>query len=216
MVTTVIVTVVTVMTKERSTYTRGTRNASALAALALLICLFALPARAQELRKQENVQLSSKEETVDSLQMGAGTLALVRTGEPVDLQMELRLNGKKVLDAEAMYAGFKAHFREMETGEVVVMWLSEGGSACPAQFRLIRVEGAGRVSLTDEFGDCSDSPDITLKSLPEEEITLRFPGYYRLSQQSEPGFRKPPPTTWVYKKGVLRELKPAAKGGTKP
>jgi hypothetical protein len=30
-------------------------------------------------------------------------------------------------------------------------------------------------------------------------------------RRSTRGFRKPPPTTWVYRKGVLRELKPAAK-----
>ncbi|HEX8352169.1 MAG TPA: hypothetical protein VF611_04705, partial [Pyrinomonadaceae bacterium] len=149
---------------------------------------------------------------VDAVLTGAGTLTLVRVGEAVDLRMELRLDGKKVADAEGnMYAGFKAHFRELEGGEVVVMWASEGGTACPAQFRLIRVEGAGKVSVTDEFGDCSDSPDITLQLLPEEQISVRFPGYYRLSQRDEPGFRKPPATTWVYRKGVLRELKPAAK-----
>ena len=172
------------------------------AAAVLLLSLLCAPAGARQ---------GQKEETVDSLATKAGTLALVRTGEPVDLQMELRLNGRKVLDAEAMYAGFKAHFREMETGEVVVMWASEGGSACPAQFRLIRVLGEGKVSVTEEFGDCGDSPTVTLQLIPEEEITLRFQGYYRLSQESEPGFRKPPATTWAYKKGVLRELKPAAK-----
>jgi len=182
--------------------------------LAILLCLGSLlaPASAQAVRKEEAVQLSAKEEAVDSVVLtGAGTLALVRTGEAVDLQMELRLNGKKVADVEAMYAGFKAYFRELEGGDVVVMWASEGGSACPAQFRLIRVVGEGKVSLTDEFGDCSDSPTITLELLPAEQILLRFPGYYRLSQEQEPGFRKPPPTTWVYKKGVLRELKPAGK-----
>ena len=178
----------------------STLRAAAFAAL-LLLTLFA-PARAQE---------GQKGETVDSVQTGAGALALVRTGEPVDLGMELRLNNKKVLDVEAMYAGFKAHFRELETGEVVVMWASEGGSACPAQFRVIRVVGEGKVSATEEFGDCGDAPTITLQLIPEEEISFRFQGYYRLSQQSEPGFRKPPPTTWVYRKGVLRELKPATK-----
>jgi len=186
-----------------------------LYAPAILLCLTALlapsTARAQVVRKEEAVQLSTKEEAVDSVQTGAGTLTLVRTGEPVDSLMELRLNGKKVADAESMYAGFKAHFRELEGGEVVVMWASEGGTACPAQFRLIRVVGEGKVSVTDEFGDCSDSPNITLELLPEEQILIRFPGYYHLSAQEEPGFRKPPPTTWVYKKGVLRELKPAAK-----
>jgi hypothetical protein len=178
-----------------------------LGALAALLCLSLLaPAGASA-----QAAGASKEEKVDGVQTAAGTLALVRFGEAVDLQMELRLDGKKVADVESMYAGFKAHFRELEGGEVVVMWASEGGTACPAQFRLIRVEGPGKVSVTDEFGDCSDSPNITLELLPEERILLRFPGYYRLSAQEEPGFRKPPPTTWVYRKGVLRELKPAAK-----
>ena len=194
-------TVTTAVTTNR----RSALRAAAVAALLLLT----LHAHAQELRKQENVALAAKEETVDSLTTKAGALAIVRTGEPADLQMELRLNGKKVLDAEAMYAGFKAHFREMETGEVVVMWLSEGGSACPAQFRLIRVVGEGKVAVTEEFGDCGDSPTITLQLIPDEEISFRFQGYYRLSQQDEPGFRKPPPTTWVYKKGVLSELRAA-------
>jgi hypothetical protein len=184
---------------------------SLLRAAAFAVLLLSTPhARAQELRKQEHVTLSAKEETVDSIETGAGTLALVRTGEPVDLRMELRLNGRKVEEVEAMYAGLKAHFRELESGEVVVMWASEGGTACPAQFRLIRVVGEGKVTVTEEFGDCGDSPTITLQLIPDEEISFRFQGYYRLSQQDEPGFRKPPPTTWVYRKGVLRELKPAA------
>ncbi len=175
-----------------------------LRAAAVALLLLALPAAS-------GAQEGQKGETVDSVQTGAGTLALVRTGEATDLAMELRLDGRKVLDVEAMYAGFKAHFRELESGEAVVMWASEGGSACPAQFRVIRVLGEGKVSATEEFGDCGDSPTITLQLIPDEEISFRFQGYYRLSQQSEPGFRKPPPTTWVYRKGVLRELKPATK-----
>lgn len=177
-------------------------------ALALLLCasaLFAPPAA--------RAQAAAQDETIDSVVLtGAGTLSVVRVGAQSDLRMELRLGGRKVADLEGnMYAGFKAHFRELEGGEVVVMWSSEGGSACPAQFRLVRVVGEGKVSVTEEFGDCSDSPNITLESLPAERILLRFPGYYRLSAQEEPGFRKPPPTTWVYSKGVLKELKPAAK-----
>lgn len=178
-----------------------TDNKPSMLRAAIFAVLLCVNAHAQEAQK----------ETADSIQTGAGTLALVRTGEATDLAMELRLNNRKVLDVEAMYAGFKAHFRELESGEVVVMWVSEGGSACPAQFRLIRVVGEGKVAVTEEFGDCGDSPTITLQLIPEEQISLNFPGYYRLSQQSEPGFRKPPPTTWVYRKGVLRELKPAAK-----
>ena len=186
--------------------------AAAAAAAALLLLALHAPARAQVVRKQENVQLAAKEETVDSLTTKAGTLSIVRLGEETDLRMELRLNRRSVQDLSGnMYAAFRAHFRNLEVGEAVLMSLGSGGSGCPEMFQLVRVEESGKVSLTEEFGDCSDSPTVTLELLPEEQISLRFPGYYRLSQQDEPGFRKPPPTTWVYKKGVLRELRPAAK-----
>jgi len=151
-----------------------------------------------------------KEEKVDSVLTAAGTLNIVRVDPDGGMTLELRLDGKKVADVDGMlYAGFEVHFRSLGGGEVVVMSVSEGGSACPAQFQIIRVEGAGKASVTDEFGDCSDSPTITLEQLPVEQITLRFPGYYRLAEAREPGFRKPPPTTWVYSKGVL-QVKAAA------
>jgi hypothetical protein len=148
-------------------------------------------------------------EEVDSVLTKAGTLAIVRFGDATDMKMELQLNGKKVYAIDEMEASFVAQFRMYATGEVIVMSVSEGGTACPAQFQIIRIEGEGKVSVTNEFGDCGDSPTITLELLPDEQITLRFQGYYRLNQLEEPGFKKPPPTTWVYKGGVLKELKAA-------
>ncbi|HEX8116969.1 MAG TPA: hypothetical protein VF521_06840 [Pyrinomonadaceae bacterium] len=183
-----------------------TKRVSTPGAAAVLCLLLLAPAVAR--------QGGVKEETVDTVQTRAGVLTLVRTNPDAGMELELRLNGRKVLDVDgALYGGFKAYFRGMDAGEVVVMWTSDGGSGCPAQFRLVHATEEGKVTLTEEFGDCSDSPDITLKQLPAEEIQLRFPGYYRLSQESEPGFRRPPPTTWVYRKGVLRELKPVRKRG---
>ena len=184
----------------------------AATAAALLLFALAAHAGARAVRRQEGVAPAAKEETVDSLTTKAGALSIVRLGEDTDLRMELRLNRKTVQDLSGnMYAGFRAHFRNLEVGEAVLMSLGSGGSGCPEMFQIVRVEESGKVSLTEEFGDCSDSPTVTLQLLPDEQLSLRFPGYYRLSQQDEPGFRKPPPTTWVYKKGVLRELKPAAK-----
>ena len=183
----------------------------AAAVAALLLLTAPAPSRARQVRKQENVAAAAKA-TVDSLATKAGALSIVRLGEETELRMELRLNGRTVQNLDGnMYAGFRAHFRNLEAGEAVVMFLGSGGTGCPEMFQIVRVEESGKVSLTDAFGDCSDSPDITLQLIPEEQISLRFPGFYRLSQQEEPGFRKPPPTTWVYKKGVLRELKPAAR-----
>jgi hypothetical protein len=188
------------------------RSALRAAISALLLLTMHASARAQVVRKQEHVVLAVKEETIDLLMTKAGPLAIVQLGEDTDLRMELRLKGRTVQSLDGnMYAGFRAQFRNLEVGEAVVLSLGSGGSGCPEMFQIVRVEESGRVSLTDEFGDCSDSPTITLQLLPDEELSFRFPGYYRLSQESEPGFRKPPPTTWVYRKGVLRELKPATK-----
>ena len=75
---------------------------------------------------------------------------------------------------------------------------------------IVRIgEDTGKVSVTDEFGDCGDSPTITLQLIPDEQVTLRFQGYYPLRETEEPGFKPPPPSTWVYKRGVLKQLNPA-------
>lgn len=184
-----------------------------LCAVALLFaCASKAPAQKPPLPKQtEKPALPKQTETVDSILTRAGTLSIVRAGDPTDLKMELRLRNRKVYEIEGnMDASFLAHFRTYASGELVVMSVGSGGSACPAQFQIIRVEETGRVSVTDEFGDCGDAPTVTLQLLPDEELTLRFQGYYRLSEEQEPGFQKPPPSTWVYKKGVLTELKPAS------
>ena len=150
-----------------------------------------------------------QEEVKESVLTGAGPLDIVHTGGEDELKWELRLGKKKLQDMEdASFAHFVAHFMQLNMGEVVVVATYSGGTACPAQFQVVRiVEGGARVS--EEFGDCSDSPTITLKQLPDEEILFGFPGYYQLWQEREPGFVKPPPTTYVYKNGALKELKAA-------
>lgn len=180
-----------------------------LCALALLFAC-ARGAEAQGSAAQQKPPLPKQSETVDSVLTKAGTLSIVRFGDPTDMKLELRLKGRKVYDIQNnMEADFVAQFRTYSSGELIVMRVGEGGSACPAQFQIVRVEEDGRVSVTEEFGDCGDSPNVTLQLIPEEQVTLRFQGYYQLSQEHEPGFQKPPPTTWVYKKGVLRQSNPA-------
>src|SRR5215207_2689090 len=148
----------------------------------------------------------------ETLPTKSGVLGIHRVGDESDLKWELRLGRRTVLQTEGeSFVHFEAFFPNLSQGEVAVVSFSSGGNACPAQFRVVRVVSADRVEVSEEFGDCADSPTITLKQLPEEELTIGFPGYYQLWQSQEPGFRRPPPTTWVYKKGVLRELKPAAK-----
>jgi hypothetical protein len=145
----------------------------------------------------------------ESVLTGAGSLDIVRVGGEDDLNWELRLGRKTLQSMEgASFVHFVAHFMQLNMGEVVVVSVNSGGTACPAQFQVVRIVENG-AQVSEEFGDCSDSPTITLKQLPEEEITFGFPGYYQLWQSREPGFVKPAPTNYVYKKGVLKELKAA-------
>ena len=150
----------------------------------------------------------------ESLRTKAGVLSIVRTSEE-ELKWELRLGARTLLQTEGeSWVHFEAFFPNLSQGEVAVVSFGSGGNACPAQFRVVRVVSADRVDVSDEFGDCADSPTITLRQLPEEELTFGFPGYYQLWQSREPGFRRPPPTTYVYRKGVLSESKaPARKKG---
>jgi hypothetical protein len=172
--------------------------------LALLALLCALGASAAPCAAQ-----GGRDESVLTK---AGVLSIARVGGEDALDWELRLGTKPVFEiAGASFVHFEAYFPNLSMGEVVVVSVNSGGNACPAQFRVLRVVAAERVEVSDEFGDCADSPTITLRQLPEEELTFGFPGYYQLWQSREPGFRKPPPTTYVYRKGVLRELKPAAR-----
>jgi hypothetical protein len=190
---------------------RATRRAAQrVCARRLALCALALLFVCVPRVFTQKPQLPPQETTVESLLTNAGTLSIVRIGEDTDLKMELRLKGRKVYAIEGnMNAGFVAQFRTYASGEIVVMSVGSGGTACPAQFQIVHVEDAGKVSVTEEFGDCGDSPTITLQLLPEEQVTLRFQGYYRLSEEQEPGFQKPPPSTWVYRKGVLRQLSAA-------
>jgi hypothetical protein len=147
----------------------------------------------------------------ETLPTKSGVLGIHRVGDGSDLKWELRLGAKSILQTEGeSFVHFEAFFPNLSDGQVAVVSFNSGGNACPAQFRVVRVVSAEKVDVSEEFGDCADSPTITLKQLPEEELTIGFPGYYQLWQTQEPGFRRPPPTTWVYRKGVLRELKPAA------
>jgi hypothetical protein len=153
--------------------------------------------------------VARQEKIEESVMTGAGSLDIVRIGGEDDLNWELRLGKKTLRSMEgASFVNFVAHFMQLNMGEVVVVSVNSGGTACPAQFQVVRiVEGGAKVS--EEFGDCSDSPTITLRQLPDEELTFGFPGYYQLWQEREPGFVRPPPTTYVYKNGVLKELKAA-------
>ena len=101
-------------------------------------------------------------------------------------------------------ASLHAYFSSSEIGDVAVLSVFGEGNVCFVMFRIAYPDSSGKYVVTKEFGDCSDIPTIIFE---EKQVTLKFPGYAPLSAQSEPNFRSPPPTTYVFSNGKLREIK---------
>lgn len=76
---------------------------------------------------------------------------------------------------------------------VVLFGVSGGGNACPGNFRFMTVDKTGNVSVTDEFGTCSDVPKI---SVAQEAITVTLPD---LSGRGD--------EVWKYANGGLSKTK---------
>ena len=103
-------------------------------------------------------------------------------------------------------AHLHAYFSSSEIGDVAVVSISGEGNACPAMFRVAYPGPSGEYLLTKEFGDCSDIPTVIFE---EKQITVKFPGYAPLHAQSEPNFKPPPPTMYLFSNGRLREIRAA-------
>ena len=94
----------------------------------------------------------------------------------------------------------------LEMGPVVVIGIASGGTACPMLFRVVHLPGDAPPVATDEFGDCSDIPDVHVDG---RRVILRFPGFYPSGADDEPGFEEPGPTAFAYEGGGrLRPVPP--------
>ncbi len=58
-------------------------------------------------------------------------------------------------------------------GKVSLIWLSTGGTACPAMFMYVVARQDSLPLITTEFGNCSDIPTITNN---KDKITVALPG----------------------------------------
>lgn len=144
-----------------------------------------------------------------SLTTAAGELRLVQIGDEEtssDIVHFVQLDGKTIGKIGERHVGIHAYFAGMEAGDIIVLSAASGGNGCPSLFHVVQIESPEMHLMTEEFGDCSETPTITREG---DQITLRFGGHHRLSQSTEPGFRPPPPTTYVFRAGRLREIKAA-------
>ncbi|MBC7806686.1 MAG: hypothetical protein H7145_11095 [Akkermansiaceae bacterium] len=151
---------------------------------------------------------------IQSVSTVGGVLTITQSG-PTGLAADgqlytVRLGGKIIAThkdvASVRLYSYNARYG---MGDTVVLGVAMGGNACPAVFRVVHIKSATKYYITEEFGDCSEEPTVRAE---RERLQMVFPGYYRLSQLQEPGFRKPSPTTFVYRdSGKITELRPAKK-----
>ena len=87
----------------------------------------------------------------ESVSVRGGTLTL--TGESDD--MKLAFNDRKLRDGDGFRFSFVEQYTVGDT-DVVLMMSESGGIACPAQYFFVAVTTQGAVSLSPEFGTCSD------------------------------------------------------------
>lgn len=149
------------------------------------------------------------QQVTESLNTNVGELKIIRIGNedgiPEETVFLVQLNRRTIATInEVASVSFYAHFMQLEMGEIVILSVSARGNACPALYRIIQLQSAERYVVTQEFGDCSDTPTVIQEP---ERITVRFPGYYALRDTTMPGFRPPPPKTWIFHNSVLREVR---------
>ena len=72
----------------------------------------------------------------------------------------LKLDGRLVFDGNDAAVKVERSFN-IDSRTVVLLSISDGGTACPAVFRFLSISADGRIITSDEFGTCSDLPKVT-------------------------------------------------------
>ena len=132
------------------------------------------------------------------LRMPGGEVTVTRTGEEGrETGMFVVAVGEQEVFRDSMSYAVEvyAYAARLDEDPVVVFALSSGGSGCPVMYRMVHLTGESDPLVTEPFGDCSDIPRVSLEG---ERLRMRFPGFYHASRRREPGFRPPPPSTYVY------------------
>lgn len=88
----------------------------------------------------------------DSLQVRGGKLLI--KGESGSEQ-QLLFNGKKLRDGDGYSLSIEGKYA-VGNSDVVLIMNNSGGTACPVQYFFVSVTSQGAVTMTPEFGTCSD------------------------------------------------------------
>jgi hypothetical protein len=147
-------------------------------------------------RPQLNSETKPRQQSVTT---SNGVVSVSGSGAYGNRVYSVKLGGKTVTTIkDAQDVQIYAYLSSYEMGDIILLTTLTGGTAYPAGFRVLEVKSPTEYYLTKEFGDGSDIPTI---ASDQKSLRVRFPGYYQLNQESEPGFKRPAPTTYLYQSG---------------
>lgn len=86
--------------------------------------------------------------------------------------ISLQLDGKNIYSNTMAYSLAIEKIFYFDKKEVALVGINSGGTACPMTYVLISLFHNGRVVVSDEFGTCSDIPEIAQKA---DEIVITMP-----------------------------------------
>jgi hypothetical protein len=98
--------------------------------------------------------VSQEPTAATGIQTVAGTLMAVAKANSENTS-ELKLNGRLVFDGSESTIRIEKTFA-IEGKTAVLLAISDGGTACPAVYRILSISPDGRIFTSDEFGTCSD------------------------------------------------------------
>lgn len=92
-----------------------------------------------------------------TIKAGTHTVSIVEKND----QKTLVVDGKPAFKIDSFQASLNYAFK-IDSEDVVLLSLSEGGNACPAMYKLVLVSNPN--ITTKEFGTCSDIPKIIVEA----------------------------------------------------
>lgn len=179
----------------KTSHGRASQRAAALFILAALLCVGAARARTND----------SSEEVIETARTPAGELTLVRRREGEAVTIIVKLYGRVVAEKEASREG-DAYTTASVYGlypkaspRFAVITLSTGGLVCGAKFAIVDWSRKEDARVSDDFGNCSDSPRAVYRG---DTLTLTFPAG---PKKRDPGAHYVGPgRVWTYANGRLR------------
>jgi hypothetical protein len=129
----------------------------------------------------------------DKVDTVGGAFAIV-TNKKNEFAKDFVLNKKTVASVEAYNATIEYKFK-IDDKDVVLIGVSGGGNACPANYMFATISSAGKFSKTEEFGNCSDIPTV---KYDDKSISVSLPSG---------GGRKIKMETWTYENGKVDKQK---------